>query len=968
MRGIAEHMDGRMLLTRLLIVAAACLAIAVPMACSGSDDHPLPALGTEGGAGFGGGTSTGPCATGAVQQCGIKLGEQNGVVSCYMGEQACIDGVWGECTNGEVQQKVLPPPSVDPGSSPQALGPPSACVNNPCDPYCQNYNEQPDSGVVTEAGAPIYNWPVGSLGGMPTGLVNKGLKEPCKSGLDCQFNTYCKEPQTGSSCEHSKCVTGTGLTSTCDPCVSMICAQNPSCCNTAFTSTCAHDPCSTGGVLKKSCDTCVNQICNVDPYCCNTAWDSICVGEVSSVCGKSCPLSSPGNWSQTCVNAVQTVCDAKCGTPPPPPPPPAPCSHSACSTGQALTFGCHPCVDDICAADPYCCNNWWDSICVGEVNSVCGLSCPINMTPPPPPNPPPNESGQCVPWLPGQKDPACSGIDLAGGVPCGTTIPVCNHGNTTAPAGIKVIHFPANSNQYPKCNPDQTHPQMQTCTTTQPIPAGQCISISCPGLVGNREIMINPPGATQVAECSCLDNWTLFSANTTCGPPSCAGETQVAQFKPVNLYFIVDKSGSMGGGKWTGATNALKAYFQDPGSAGTGAALEFFPLNSGGIYGNGCGSSSATPGGECSATPCQTPMVNVAKLTTASAPTDAQEQALVNAVNAVSPGGLTPTYPALDGSLKWAAAQQAANPNEQYVVVLVTDGSPTVCNTSNAAIAALAGSAFTNSNIRTYTIGMQGANIAALDQIAQQGGTGQAFVIQGTDGTTVAAQMIAAFKAIAGQNITCSFPLPPSNLIDVNNVTVTYTPGSGTPVSNLPKRTNAAGCGTGSLAGWYYNNNSNPTSIELCPGTCNAAQGDPGAKVEFKIGCPSTKAQTKYTQVYEGQCPSGSKPQWAFMAYNTSCPGDSNIVFRARTSTTQAGLTAATYKNLTTAQSTPTNTQICPMSGPSPCPVNLFSLLGATDAKLPWLELEATLNPTSNQLNGPTLNNWQVTYSCPPGE
>jgi len=54
-------------------------------------------------------------------------------------------------------------------------------------------------------------------------------------------------------------------------------------------STCSHSLCSTGGVLTSGCDSCVTSICAVDSYCCSTAWDSICVGEVSSVCGQTCP-------------------------------------------------------------------------------------------------------------------------------------------------------------------------------------------------------------------------------------------------------------------------------------------------------------------------------------------------------------------------------------------------------------------------------------------------------------------------------------------------------------------------------------------------------------------------------------------------------------------------------------------------------------------------------------------------------
>jgi hypothetical protein len=33
-------------------------------------------------------------------------------------------------------------------------------------------------------------------------------------------------------------------------------------------------------------------------------------------------------------------------------------------------------VSTICSVDPFCCNNSWDSICVGEVTTECGISCP----------------------------------------------------------------------------------------------------------------------------------------------------------------------------------------------------------------------------------------------------------------------------------------------------------------------------------------------------------------------------------------------------------------------------------------------------------------------------------------------------------------------------------------------------------------------------------------------------------------
>ncbi len=52
-----------------------------------------------------------------------------------------------------------------------------------------------------------------------------------------------------------------------------------------------------------------------------------------------------------------------------------PGSHGLCNPGGPLASSMDPCVANICAADSYCCNNWWDGICVHEVESICGRSC-----------------------------------------------------------------------------------------------------------------------------------------------------------------------------------------------------------------------------------------------------------------------------------------------------------------------------------------------------------------------------------------------------------------------------------------------------------------------------------------------------------------------------------------------------------------------------------------------------------------
>ena len=52
------------------------------------------------------------------------------------------------------------------------------------------------------------------------------------------------------------------------------------------------------------------------------------------------------------------------------------CGHSLCSSGSALAQSCHSCVTAVCTQDSYCCSNSWDSYCVDEVGTICGLTCP----------------------------------------------------------------------------------------------------------------------------------------------------------------------------------------------------------------------------------------------------------------------------------------------------------------------------------------------------------------------------------------------------------------------------------------------------------------------------------------------------------------------------------------------------------------------------------------------------------------
>lgn len=70
---------------------------------------------------------------GRVVECGSVQRQSGGQVWCSVGHRTCGPETWGDCQVEGL--KVLDAPA--PGTSTQALGTSKACVDNPCDPYCQ---------------------------------------------------------------------------------------------------------------------------------------------------------------------------------------------------------------------------------------------------------------------------------------------------------------------------------------------------------------------------------------------------------------------------------------------------------------------------------------------------------------------------------------------------------------------------------------------------------------------------------------------------------------------------------------------------------------------------------------------------------------------------------------------------------------------------------------------------------------
>jgi hypothetical protein len=96
------------------------------------------------------------------------------------------------------------------------------------------------------------------------------------------------------------------------------------------------------------------------------ALDAACDPCVADICAAD-PFCCEFEWDSTCVEGVLTACgDLMCL---------AACEHSPCAAGGALDDTCHPCVNSICAQDPLCCSSEWDFVCIAEVETVCNMEC-----------------------------------------------------------------------------------------------------------------------------------------------------------------------------------------------------------------------------------------------------------------------------------------------------------------------------------------------------------------------------------------------------------------------------------------------------------------------------------------------------------------------------------------------------------------------------------------------------------------
>lgn len=98
------------------------------------------------------------------------------------------------------------------------------------------------------------------------------------------------------------------------------------------------------------------------------------------------------------------------------------------------------------------------------------------------------------------------------------------------------------------------------------------------------------------------------------GGEVCAGSSVKGELVPLDMYIMLDKSGSMitetgaagnGPSKWDAVTTALKAFFADPGSDGLGVGIQFFPINVPGVPDTCTNSNQCGAAGPCLLKACE---------------------------------------------------------------------------------------------------------------------------------------------------------------------------------------------------------------------------------------------------------------------------------------------------------------------------------------------------------------------------
>jgi hypothetical protein len=305
----------------------------------------------------------------------------------------------------------------------------------------------------------------------------------------------------------------------------------------------------------------------------------------------------------------------------------------------------------------------------------------------------------------------------------------------------------------------------------------------------------------------------------------CVGEFYEGESLPLDIYIMFDQSGSMlndvgGLTRLAAVQQATREFLRDPESAGIGVGIGYFGYQ---------------PIGE---TRCEDDLY-----ATPDVPVSVDHEPVIESLDAREPTGETPTASALRGACSYATDWKRSHPERGVVILLVTDGKPEApvscagggcCPTIDDAEAAARACSDRAPNIPTYVLGV-GPELDLLNRIAEAGGTKRAYLVGNED---VAQNVLAALATIRGDAaIPCSLEIPKApqgDSVDFSRVNLFAGQSGIDCLSPIYHVTEASGCGED--GGWYYDDPDAPTTVELCPVSCDTVSR-PGSRLQFSIGC-----------------------------------------------------------------------------------------------------------------------------------
>ena len=315
------------------------------------------------------------------------------------------------------------------------------------------------------------------------------------------------------------------------------------------------------------------------------------------------------------------------------------------------------------------------------------------------------------------------------------------------------------------------------------------------------------------------------SAN--CGTTSKPEE--IIEYSPVGIFIMQDRSSSMITGfpppaspqGWDNSSTAITAFVNDAASKGLRVGLGSFPPMT--------GMAECATGANCGA-----PIVPMAEL-------PGNAQAMVTGMTSARPPDLglllTPIECGLRGMVEQCKQFTAANNGMPCAAVLVTDGNPTECSLDVNVLMQIVRDAAA-AGVKTFVIGLPGASIQGLDQVAAAGGTNKAIDVGAGSAGFVAALNTIRTAISIGTKLECEWaiPEPPSGQeFNKEKVNLTFTPKGGAP-TDFGYVDSEAACANATNA-WHFDNNAEPKRILACPGACDVLKNASGAQMDVKFGC-----------------------------------------------------------------------------------------------------------------------------------